>query len=121
MVLFLPKQQRLHMKEIWFLVMFLKLMNPTLGIEKKIRTSIFTFKTTLCVEKKIRKGQRQWQDHEDAIVIEAVTTCKEQPFTRWSDLAQKLPGRVRKQIRDRWLNILNPNINHMSFSEEDDI
>lgn len=67
----------------------------------------------------VRKGQ--WQDHEDAIVIEAVTTCKEQPFTRWSDLAQKLPGRVGKQIRDRWVNHLNPNINHMPFSKEDDM
>jgi len=67
----------------------------------------------------VRKGQ--WQDHEDAIVIEAVTTCKEQPFTRWSDLAQKLPGRVGKQIRDRWVNHLNPNINHMPFTKEDDM
>ena len=48
----------------------------------------------------VRKGQ--WQDHEDAIVVEAVTNSKEQPFTRWSDLAQRLPGRVGKQIRDRW-------------------
>jgi len=67
----------------------------------------------------VRKGQ--WQDHEDAIVIEAVSICKEQPFTRWSDLAQKLPGRVGKQIRDRWVNHLNPNINHMPFAKEDDM
>lgn len=67
----------------------------------------------------VRKGQ--WQDHEDAIVVEAVTTSTEQPFTRWSDLAQRLPGRVGKQIRDRWVNHLNPNINHMPFSREDDL
>merc|ERR1712194_542792 len=67
----------------------------------------------------VRKGQ--WQDHEDAIVVEAVTTSSEQPFTRWSDLAQKLPGRVGKQIRDRWVNHLNPAINHMPFSREDDL
>jgi hypothetical protein len=65
----------------------------------------------------VRKGQ--WQDHEDAIVVEAVTTSTEQPFTRWSDLAQRLPGRVGKQIRDRWVNHLNPHINHMQFSRED--
>jgi len=65
----------------------------------------------------VRKGQ--WTDHEDAIVVEAVTLSSEQPFTRWSDLAQKLPGRVGKQIRDRWVNHLNPNINHMPFSKED--
>jgi len=67
----------------------------------------------------VRKGQ--WTDQEDAIVMEAVTNSKEQPFTRWSDLAQRLPGRVGKQIRDRWVNHLNPNINHMPFSKEDDL
>jgi hypothetical protein len=67
----------------------------------------------------VRKGQ--WTDQEDAIVIEAVTTSSEQPFTRWSDLAQRLPGRVGKQIRDRWVNHLNPNINHLPFSREDDL
>lgn len=67
----------------------------------------------------VRKGQ--WQDHEDAIVIEAVTTSEENPFTRWSELAQRLPGRVGKQIRDRWVNHLNPNINHMPFTREDDL
>jgi Myb-like DNA-binding domain len=53
--------------------------------------------------------------------MEAVTGSKEQPFTRWSDLAQRLPGRVGKQIRDRWVNHLNPNINHLPFSREDDL
>lgn len=67
----------------------------------------------------VRKGQ--WTDQEDAIVIEAVTTSTEQPFTRWSDLAQQLPGRVGKQIRDRWVNHLNPHINHLPFSREDDL
>jgi hypothetical protein len=67
----------------------------------------------------VRKGQ--WTDHEDAIVIDAVGTSTEQPFTRWSDLAQQLPGRVGKQIRDRWVNHLNPNINHLPFAREDDL
>jgi hypothetical protein len=67
----------------------------------------------------VRKGQ--WTDHEDAIVMEVVSTSTEQPFTRWSDLAQRLPGRVGKQIRDRWVNHLNPNINHLPFSREDDL
>lgn len=67
----------------------------------------------------VRKGQ--WTDQEDAIVMEAVQTSSEQPFTRWSDLAQRLPGRVGKQIRDRWVNHLNPNINHLPFSREDDL
>lgn len=67
----------------------------------------------------VRKGQ--WTDQEDRIVIEAVEQSLEQPFTKWSDLAQKLPGRVGKQIRDRWVNHLNPNINHLPFAKEDDM
>jgi len=64
---------------------------------------------------------KEWQDHEDALVIEAVATCKHHPFTTWSQLAQKIPGRNGKQIRDRWVNHLNPNINHLPFSKEDDM
>ena len=67
----------------------------------------------------LRKGP--WTEHEDAIVMAAVTTSSEQPFTRWSDLAQQLPGRVGKQIRTRWKNRLNPSINPRPFSREDDL
>ena len=64
-----------------------------------------------------RKGQ--WTDEEDAIVLDAVQNSMEDPFTRWSDLAQRLPGRVGKQVRDRWVNHLNPAINHLPFSRSD--
>ena len=36
-----------------------------------------------------RKGQ--WTDEEDAVVVETVQNSMEEPFTRWSDLAQRLP------------------------------
>jgi len=67
----------------------------------------------------VRKGQ--WKSHEDAILFRTVTSSTEKPFTRWSDLAQKLPGRAGKQIRDRWINYLDPKIQHLPFSREDDI
>jgi hypothetical protein len=54
-------------------------------------------------------------------VVEAVLSSREQPFTKWSELALRLPGRVGKQIRDRWINHLNPNINHNPFSAEEDL
>lgn len=66
-----------------------------------------------------RKGQ--WTAEEDAIVMKAVTESTEQPFARWSDLAEHIPGRVGKQIRDRWINHLNPDINHLPFSRDDDL
>lgn len=62
-----------------------------------------------------------WSDEEDAILVEAVTTSTEQPFTRWSDLAHQLPGRVGKQIRDRWLNHLDPRIDRSPFTREEDL
>lgn len=62
-----------------------------------------------------------WSDEEDAILVEAVTTSTEQPFTRWSDLAHQLPGRVGKQIRDRWLNHLDPRIDRSPFTRDEDL
>lgn len=53
--------------------------------------------------------------------MKAVMDSKEQPFNRWSELADRLPGRVGKQIRDRWINHLNPDINHHPFSRDDDL
>ena len=42
-------------------------------------------------------------------------------FTQWADLSPQLPGRTGKQIRDRWVNYLNPAINHMPFTCHDDM
>ena len=52
-------------------------------------------------------------------MVGAVQNSTEDPFTRWSDLAQKLLGRVGKQVRDPPVNHLNPVINHLPFSRED--
>ncbi|KAL7485889.1 hypothetical protein ACHAW6_011484 [Cyclotella cf. meneghiniana] len=66
-----------------------------------------------------RKGQ--WREEEDAIVLRAIAQSSEPTFTQWADLAPQLPGRSGKQIRDRWVNYLNPAINHLPFSREDDL
>jgi len=66
-----------------------------------------------------RKGQ--WKEEEDATVLRVIAASSEHPFTQWADLAPQLPGRSGKQIRDRWVNYLNPAINHMPFSKEDDL
>ena len=64
-----------------------------------------------------RKGQ--WTKEEDNIVRESVESSNENPYTRWSDLSRELPGRVGKQVRDRWVNHLNPALSHEPFSKED--
>jgi hypothetical protein len=66
-----------------------------------------------------RKGQ--WREEEDAIVLRVIAQSAEPTFTQWADLAPQLPGRSGKQIRDRWVNYLNPAINHLPFSREDDL
>src|SRR6056300_1140641 len=66
-----------------------------------------------------RKGQ--WREEEDAFVLKVIAVSPEQPFTQWADLAALLPGRSGKQIRDHWVNYLNPSINHLPFSREDDL
>ena len=40
----------------------------------------------------VKKGQ--WKAAEDVIVVKAVTSSNEQPFTKWSELSAKLPGYV---------------------------
>jgi len=62
-----------------------------------------------------------WSAEEDAMVLKAVTGSADQPFTRWSDLALQMPGRIGKQIRDRWLNHLDPKIDRTPFSREEDM
>jgi hypothetical protein len=98
----------------------------------------------------LRPGSRkgQWREEEDAIVLRVIfstggisslaAAAEEEhressstsssngnvsisAFTQWADLAPQLPGRTGKQIRDRWVNYLNPAINHLPFSRDDDL
>jgi hypothetical protein len=99
----------------------------------------------------LRPGSRkgQWREEEDAIVLRVIFSTggigsiaaaaeEKHPessssssssngnasiatFTQWADLAPQLPGRTGKQIRDRWVNYLNPAINHLPFSRDDDL
>lgn len=61
----------------------------------------------------------QWTEQEDAVVLAAVSSNPDKPYTRWSELALRLPGRVGKQCRDRWVNHLNPALCHEPFTKDD--
>jgi hypothetical protein len=67
----------------------------------------------------VRKGN--WTEEEDRFIMQSVQSSSEQPFTRWSELAHRMPGRHGKQIRERWVNHLDPNINHLPFTKDDDL
>lgn len=58
-----------------------------------------------------------WSGQEDRMIISWVATngpCK------WALLADRLPGRIPKQCRERWFNHLDPNINHSCWTKEED-
>lgn len=68
---------------------------------------------------KYPRGQTKFTAEEDELIKTYVMTSTEQPFTSWARLAERLPQYKSKQIRDRWINHLNPNIDHSAFSPED--
>ncbi|XP_024977911.1 transcription factor MYB98-like [Cynara cardunculus var. scolymus] len=53
----------------------------------------------------IIKGQ--WNSEEDRLLMQLV---KQYGDSKWSRIAEKLPGRIAKQCRDRWQNHLRPDI-----------
>lgn len=59
-----------------------------------------------------------WTKVEDDLIMELV--AKHGP-TKWSMIAQSLPGRIGKQCRERWHNHLNPNIKREAWSEQEDL
>jgi len=68
--------------------------------------------------KRIRPGliKGSWTKEEDNLVLEMV----EQFGKNWSLISKYIPSRTGKQIRDRYLNALDSNINKDKFSEEED-
>lgn len=70
------------------------------------------WKTKLKPENK--KGP--WSDVED----EAIMECRKRGLTKWSEIAMHIQGREGKQCRERWLNHLDPTINHNQWTDEED-
>nr|QHG11455.1 R2R3-MYB transcription factor 27 [Taxus chinensis] len=62
-------------------------------------------------------GRGHWKPNEDAKLKEMVALYGAQ---NWMFIASKLHGRSAKSCRLRWLNQLDPRINHRAFSEEED-
>lgn len=54
---------------------------------------------------------------EDELIIALV---QEHGPEKWSTIAEKLPGRIGKQCRERWTNHLNPDINRDAWNEEEE-
>eukprot|EP00584_Thalassiosira_punctigera_P008170 CAMPEP_0172545370 /NCGR_PEP_ID=MMETSP1067-20121228/15302_1 /TAXON_ID=265564 ORGANISM="Thalassiosira punctigera, Strain Tpunct2005C2" /NCGR_SAMPLE_ID=MMETSP1067 /ASSEMBLY_ACC=CAM_ASM_000444 /LENGTH=390 /DNA_ID=CAMNT_0013332091 /DNA_START=38 /DNA_END=1210 /DNA_ORIENTATION=- len=69
------------------------------------------------------KSRTLWTKEEDEIVTRALMEDPRATFTRWTDLASRLPGRKLsgRQIRDRWNNYLNPVLSQVPFTRDDDM
>lgn len=58
-----------------------------------------------------------WKGEEDALIMKWVS---EHGAKDWGTLAEKLPGRISKQCRERWHNHLSPNVLKSDWSEWED-
>ena len=59
-----------------------------------------------------------WTQEEDLKLRKWVQTNKSN--LKWADATKIIPGRSGKQIRERWFNILNPNINKTKWTENEE-
>jgi len=57
-----------------------------------------------------------WTTEEDNTILR----CLAEGITRWSEIADRIPGRIGKQCRERYFNHLDPNINKAPWSVEED-
>jgi len=69
--------------------------------------------------RRIRPGivKGSWNKHEDLQIIELV----DRYGRSWSKISKIMGTRNGKQIRDRYLNVLDPSANKGKFSEEEDL
>ena len=58
-----------------------------------------------------------WKPNEDELLRTAVM---KHGSGSWSSVAAMVPGRVPKQCRERWVNILSPSITKKKWTEEED-
>ena len=63
------------------------------------------------------KAKRPWAENEDIILRGLV--AKLGPGL-WAAMAQQIPGRTGKQVRERWLNHLSPSVTKRPWSIEED-
>jgi len=57
-----------------------------------------------------------WAKEEDETILEAIKSG----VTKWSEIANMIPGRIGKQCRERWFNHLDPSIKKGNWTEEED-
>ncbi|EAX97211.1 Myb-like DNA-binding domain containing protein [Trichomonas vaginalis G3] len=61
--------------------------------------------------------KRKWSPEEDRILMKQI---KETGPLMWDQIARHIPGRSGKQCKERWITVLDPNINRQDWSAEED-
>jgi Myb superfamily proteins, including transcription factors and mRNA splicing factors len=64
-----------------------------------------------------KKTYNKFTLQEDQKILDLV---KIHGTNNWTQIAEKIPKRTPRQIRERWTNYLDPNINHSEFTAEED-
>jgi hypothetical protein len=71
------------------------------------------------LDPKIKKGN--WSKEEDGVICEWAESHNGIPD--WKDLpalVERLPGRLAKQVRERWTNVLDARLSHEPWTKEED-
>ncbi|KAI6682864.1 hypothetical protein NL676_028777 [Syzygium grande] len=89
--------------------------NDCMNMSKVAQSSSVQRTCEGCKRSQLSKGQ--WTADEDRLLSQLV---EQFGLTRWSYIAQMLPGRLGKQCRERWHSHLRPNIKKDTWSEEED-
>jgi Myb-like DNA-binding protein FlbD len=64
-----------------------------------------------------RKRKEKFNKEEDELIIKCVESMKKDcGCVKWSKIAKHFPSRKSKQIRERYLNYLKPNVNRSPLS-----
>lgn len=73
-------------------------------------------------QKVLRPGLHKgpWSTQEDAVVCRMVEKVGGIEKVKWSVIAAELPGRLGKQVRERWYNHLDPTLNKGAWTPAED-
>ena len=64
-----------------------------------------------------KSSKKKFTPQEDKIITEQVNLHGEKG---WRHIAEHVPGRTARQIRERWVNYLSPNVSRAKWTREED-
>lgn len=62
------------------------------------------------------KRFKYWTEEQTQILENCM---KKNPSMSWTEISKLIPGKNGKQVRERWINVVNPAINRQQLSQEE--